>query len=50
MDRDVVFRTLFALAFIAMMVIRAFYQSRVLRDKREVLRSGKAVSVSSRGP
>lgn len=36
MDRDVVFRTLFALAFIAMMVIRAFYQSRVLRDKREV--------------
>jgi protein-S-isoprenylcysteine O-methyltransferase Ste14 len=40
-DRDIVFRTLLALAFIAMMVIRVYYQSRVLRDKREVkLREG----------
>lgn len=36
MDRETVFRTLFALAFVAMMAIRAAYQSRVLRDKRRV--------------
>ena len=36
MHTGLVFRTLFALAFIAMMVIRVTYQSRVLRDKRRV--------------
>jgi protein-S-isoprenylcysteine O-methyltransferase Ste14 len=35
-DREIVFRTLFALAFVAMMAIRLTYQSRVVRDKRAV--------------
>jgi protein-S-isoprenylcysteine O-methyltransferase Ste14 len=35
-DREIVFRPLFALAFIAMMGIRVTYQSRVLRDKRRI--------------
>ena len=42
MDREKVFRTLFALAFVAMMAIRITYQSRVLRDKRQIeVREGR---------
>jgi protein-S-isoprenylcysteine O-methyltransferase Ste14 len=35
-DKETTFRTLFALAFVAMMVIRITYQSRVLRGKGEI--------------
>jgi protein-S-isoprenylcysteine O-methyltransferase Ste14 len=41
-DREKVFRTLFALAFVAMVVIRAIHQSRVLRNEREIeVREGR---------
>lgn len=36
MDNEKIFRTLFALAFVAMMAIRIIYQSRVLRDKGQI--------------
>jgi len=36
LDRQIAFRTLFALAFIAMIVIRVTHQSRALRDKARV--------------
>ncbi|MEJ2706405.1 MAG: isoprenylcysteine carboxylmethyltransferase family protein [Anaerolineales bacterium] len=41
MDREAIFRTLFILAFIAMMVVRFYYQAKVLREKRGIeLREG----------
>ena len=47
MDRETIFRTLFLLAFIAMLAIRLFYQSRVLRDQREVeIREGSVSLVA----
>jgi protein-S-isoprenylcysteine O-methyltransferase Ste14 len=36
MFREIIFRALFILAFIAMMAIRFYYQSKVLREKREI--------------
>ena len=36
MDREIIYRSLFVLAFIAMMVIRFYYQSKILREKREI--------------
>jgi protein-S-isoprenylcysteine O-methyltransferase Ste14 len=36
MHTETIFRTLFILTFIAMLVIRVYYQSKVLRDKREI--------------
>lgn len=36
MAKETIFRTLFGLAFIAMLIIRVYYQSRVVRDKRRV--------------
>jgi len=36
MDREIIFRSLFVLAFIAMTVIRFYYQSKILRDKRKI--------------
>jgi protein-S-isoprenylcysteine O-methyltransferase Ste14 len=36
MDKEIIYRTLFVLALIAMMIIRFYYQSKVLRDKREI--------------
>lgn len=35
MNKETIYRALFVLAFIAMTVIRLYYQSRVLRDRRE---------------
>jgi protein-S-isoprenylcysteine O-methyltransferase Ste14 len=41
MDREAIFRTLFILAFIAMMVVRFYYQAKVLCEKRAIeLREG----------
>ena len=36
MNNETIFRVLFVLAFIAMMAIRVFFQSKVLRDKRRI--------------
>ncbi|MEJ2601486.1 MAG: hypothetical protein P8Z00_24390 [Anaerolineales bacterium] len=36
MDREAIFRTLFILAFIAMMVVRFYYQLKVSREKKEI--------------
>jgi protein-S-isoprenylcysteine O-methyltransferase Ste14 len=42
MDREIIFRSLFVLAFIAMTAIRFYYQSKILRDKREIeIREGR---------
>jgi protein-S-isoprenylcysteine O-methyltransferase Ste14 len=35
-DKETAYRALFILAFIAMMAIRIYYQSKVLRDRREI--------------
>jgi protein-S-isoprenylcysteine O-methyltransferase Ste14 len=36
MDREIIFRSLFILAFIAMTAIRFYYQSKIIRDKRRI--------------
>jgi hypothetical protein len=36
MDGEIVFRALFILGSIVMMAIRLYYQSKVLRDRREI--------------
>jgi protein-S-isoprenylcysteine O-methyltransferase Ste14 len=42
MDREIIFRSLFVLAFIAITAIRFYYQSKILRDKREIeIREGR---------
>ena len=46
-DTDMIFRILFALAFIAMVAIRIFYQLQVLRDKRRVEVKEDSVSLAA---
>ncbi|MBN1535749.1 MAG: isoprenylcysteine carboxylmethyltransferase family protein [Anaerolineales bacterium] len=42
MNKDIVFRVLMFLAFVAMMTIRIYYQSRIFREKRGVdIKEGK---------
>jgi protein-S-isoprenylcysteine O-methyltransferase Ste14 len=36
MDKEKIFRSLFILAFLAMMVIRFYYQSKIFRDKKKI--------------
>jgi protein-S-isoprenylcysteine O-methyltransferase Ste14 len=36
MDRESLYKMLFVLAFIAIMIIRLYYQSKILREKREI--------------
>jgi len=45
MGRESIFRVLFILAFIALMAIRLYYQSRVLREKREIAIREGSVSI-----
>jgi protein-S-isoprenylcysteine O-methyltransferase Ste14 len=49
MDREMIFRALFILALVAMMAIRFYYQSKVLRDQRRIeIREG-SVSLAAGG-
>jgi hypothetical protein len=36
MEREIIFRALFILTLIAMMAIRVYYQSKILRDKKGI--------------